>query len=290
MNSIGQLALYMTELGKHNTLKCVRDSGNGFYLDGGELGEILLPMQYVPEEMEPGDSITVFVFTDSEDRIVATTETPLAEVGQFASLEVVSVNGNVGAFLDWGLSKDLLLPFREQDGDSPEAGDNCVVYVMADEQSGRIVATEYFRQHISTEGAQYENGEEVDLLVIDKTPMGYKAIVNNMHVGMLYKSELSEELDYGERIVGYITQVRDDGHIDLRRDRTGYGRVKHLSTQIIQALEANQGSLPFNDKSSPESIRAEFDISKKAFKQVIGFLYKNRKISIEEGGIKLVVD
>lgn len=278
----------MTELGKHNTLKCIRGTSNGFYLDGDELGEILLPMQYVPEDMEPGHTIKVFVFTDSEDRLVATTESPLATVGQFATLEVVSVNENVGIFLDWGLSKDLLLPFREQDGDTPDVGDNCVVYVLLDEKSGRIIATEYYNKYTSTEGAEYENEEEVDLLVIAKTPMGYKAIVNDRHIGMLYKSELSEELDYGERLVGYVTNVREDGNIDLRRDRTGYGRVKHLSEQIFQALKANEGSLPLNDKSSPEAIRAELDISKKAFKQAIGYLYKNRQISIDADGIKLV--
>lgn len=278
----------MTELGKHNTLKCIRETENGFYLDGDELGEILLPKQYVPEGTKKDDAIEVFVFTDSEDRLVATTETPLVSVGQFARLEVVSVTNNVGAFLDWGLTKDLLLPFSEQDGDAPMEGDHCVVYVLIDEKTGRIIATEYYTKHTTTEGAEYENEEEVDLLVIAKTPLGYKAIVNDLHIGLLYDSELSERLDYGERIVGYVTNVREDGHIDLRRDRSGYARVKFLSIQILEALERNKGFLPFNDKSSPEAIRAEFDISKKAFKQVIGHLYKERQILIEGDGIKIV--
>jgi predicted RNA-binding protein (virulence factor B family) len=277
----------MAELGKYNTLKPIKGSPQGIYLDGGDLGEILLPQRYVPKGMGPEDAISVFVFTDSEDRIVATTETPIAVVGEFASLKVVSVHQRVGAFLDWGLSKDLLLPYREQRTD-PEVGDTCVVYIRVDEHSERIVATERLSRFTSKYQAHYEDEEKVDLIVINKTPLGYKAIINDTHLGLLYDTDLSEPLEYGQRIVGYVTQVRPDGLIDLRRDPAGYERVAPLSEQILAALKTNQGSLPFDDNSSPESIRAKFGVSKKAFKQALGALYKKKLIRFEDNGIKLV--
>lgn len=283
----GQLGQQMAELGKHNTLKRIRDSNNGVYLDGGDLGEILLPQRYVPVGMVDEDTISVFVFKDSEDRIVATTETPAAVVGQFAVLKVVSMNPKVGAFLDWGLSKDLLLPYREQKSD-PREGDTCVVYIFVDEDSGRIIASEHVTQFTNNEGAKYAYEEEVDLLVIDQTPLGYKAIINDKHLGLLYHTDLSEPLGYGQWIVGYVSKVRDDGNIDLRRDRAGYGRVEPIGEQILEALKTNKGTLPFNDKSSPESIRAEFDVSKQAFKRAIGLLYKQKLIRLEDNGISLV--
>jgi predicted RNA-binding protein (virulence factor B family) len=277
----------MAELGKQNTLHPIKGSPQGIYLDGGDLGEILLPQRYVPKGMGPDDAISVFVFTDSEDRIVATTETPIAVVGQFASLKVVSVNRNVGAFLDWGLTKDLLLPYREQKT-NPQVGDTCVVYIRVDEYSERIVATERLNRFTSKYPARYSHEEKVDLIITDKTPLGYKAIINDTHVGLLYETDLAEPLEYGQRIVGYVTKVRPDGHIDLRRDRAGYERVAPLSDQIFAALKANQGTLPFDDKSSPEAIRKEFGVSKKAFKQALGSLYKKELIRFEDNGIKSV--
>ena len=283
----GQLRQQMTELGKQNTLKRIRDSPNGTYLDGGDLGEILLPQRYVPNDMDPEDTISVFVFTDSEDRIVATTETPRAVAGQFAALKVINVNQKVGAFLDWGLSKDLLLPYREQTS-HPQEGDICVVYILVDELSGRIIASEHLMEFTNNDQARFGFEEEVDLLVTDQTPLGYKAIINDKHMGLLYQTELSEPLDYGQRIVGYVTKVREDGNIDLRRDRAGYGRVKPIGEQILEALKCHEGTLPFDDKSSPESIRDEFDVSKQAFKRALGLLYKQKQIRFENNGIKLV--
>ncbi|QXD25113.1 GntR family transcriptional regulator [Opitutia bacterium ISCC 51] len=276
----------MVELGKQNSLKPVRDSASGCYLDGGELGEILLPKKFMTEELRQAESISVFVYKDSEDRLVATTETPKAMVGQFATLEVLSANPKVGAFLDWGLSKDLLLPFREHKSD-PMEGDYCVVYILVDELSGRIIASERLTEFVDQEPSAYESEEEVDLLVIDETPLGYKAIINDKHLGLLYHSDLSEPLEYGQWIVGYVSQVREDGKIDLRRDRSGYKRLEPIAEQILEALNANEGVLPFNDKSSPESIRAEFDVSKQAFKRAIGTLYKQKRIRIKEDGIVL---
>jgi len=277
----------MAELGKQSTLTCARVSEIGVYLDGGELGEILLPQRYVPWNMDVGKEILVFVYRDSEDRIIATTETPKAVVGEFAALKVVSVSERAGAFLDWGLSKDLLLPFREQI-DHVEEGETCVVYVMVDELTNRIIATERMKPSVCNQGASYEDDEEVDLLVVAQTPMGYKAVINEKHIGMLYESELSEGLEYGQRLKGYVTHCREDGHIDLRRDRTGYKRIQPLSEQILEQLQAAGGSLPFNDKSSPESIREAFDVSKQAFKQALGALYKQKRIRFEGDGIVLV--
>lgn len=265
----------------------MRDSSNGVYLDGDALGEILLPNSLVPEGLSEGDSIEVFVYNDSEDRLVATTEKPRASVGQFANLKVVSVNEKIGAFLDWGLGKDLLLPYREQSSD-PHVGDRCVVYILVDELSGRIIASENLSEFTNKEPAEYEREEEVDLLIIDETPLGYKAIINDKHLGLLYHTELSETLNYGQWIVGYVTKVREDGNIDLRRDRAGYSRVEPIGEQILEALKASGGRLPFNDKSTPESIRAEFDVSKQAFKRAIGALYKQKRIRIEGDGIVLV--
>ena len=267
-------------------LKPIRESGSGLYLDGGEFGEILLPSKFVAEEMQDEEQISVFVYLDSEDRVVATTETPKAVVGQFATLQVVSVNPKVGAFLDWGLSKDLLLPFREQTSD-PMEGDFCVVYILVDELSGRIIASERLTEFVNHEEPQYGNEEEVDLLVIDETPLGYKAIINDKHLGLLYHSDLSESLEYGQWIVGYVTQVREDGKIDLRRDRAGYGRIEPIGQQILEKLEAHEGFLAFNDKSSPEAIRDSFDVSKQAFKRALGSLYKQKRIRFEGDGIAL---
>ncbi len=277
----------MIELGKRNILIPIRDSVNGWYLDGGEHGEILLPAKYATEAVRCGEGISVFVYKDSEDRMVATTETPKAMVGQFATLEVLSVNPKVGAFLDWGLSKDLLLPYREQQSD-PMEGDYCVVYILVDELSGRIIASERLTEFVSQEVPEYESEEEVDLLVIDETPLGYKAIINDKHLGLLYHNDLSEPLEYGQWIVGYISQVREDGKIDLSRDRRGHKRIEPIGQDILEALRANDGSLPFNDKSSPESIRETFDVSKQAFKRAIGVLYKQKRIWIEDDGIALV--
>lgn len=275
----------MVELGKCNKLEVLRYAGPGMCLDGGESGEILLPDKFVTEEVREQKTVEVFVYKDSEDRTVATTETPKAEVGQFAVLKVVSANPKIGAFLDWGLSKDLLLPFREQTSD-PMEGDHCVVYILVDELSGRIIASERLTEFLNHEEPEYEPEEEVDLLVIDETPLGYKAIINDTHLGLLYHTELSEPLEYGQWIVGYVTQVREDGKIDLRRDRAGYKRLEPIAELILEALNANGGTLPFNDKSSPESIRAEFDVSKQAFKRALGILYKNKRIEFEDDGIR----
>lgn len=277
----------MAELGKRNALRVLRDTPPGVYLDGEQLGEILLPRRYVPDGLAPGQTIDVFLYLDSEDRLVATTETPYAYVGEFACLECVGFNPKVGCFLDWGLSKDLLLPLREQDA-PVYPGDRVVVYVHVDERSGRIAASARLSRHLDLVPPDYHDDQSVHLLIWGETPLGYKAIVDHTHSGLLYRAEISTPLQTGQELTGYVRKVRPDGKIDLRVDREGYRRVAPLADRILDELRANNGRLNLNDSSSPEAIRAAFDTSKKAFKQALGALYRERKIRLIEGGVELV--
>ncbi|MDF2375392.1 MAG: S1-like domain-containing RNA-binding protein [Verrucomicrobiales bacterium] len=277
----------MAQLGKTNTLLIVRDSDFGFYLDGGELGEILLPNAEVPQGVEQGDELEVFVSRDSEDRIVATVQKPVVEVGQFAALEVTAVNSNIGAFLDWGLSKDLLLPFREQPF-HVRVGQLAVVYVMIDEVSNRIVATLKTNRFLDKTRADYQVGEPVSFIIQERTPLGYMAIVNQAHRGLLHESRISRPLKIGETFDGYIAAMKEQGKIDLSLEPVGYGRVTDLSGQIMEKLGQNGGHLKVSDKSSPEEIRRMFQTSKKAFKQALGALYRKRLIEMKDGGISLL--
>jgi len=277
----------MAIIGKRNLLSIVRAAPPGLYLDGGELGEILLPGRYIPADLKGKDKLDVFVYRDSEDRLVATTETPLAMVGEFAWLKVISVNRNIGAFLDWGLAKDLLLPFREQD--SPlRAGDWAVVHVCLDEKTNRILATTRLNRHLSRDTPAYRNGQPVNILITGRSPLGYNAIVENAHRGLLYHDNLATPLATGQKLKVFVRAVRPDGKIDLRLDASGYKRVAALTDQIAQALEQNGGRLMFDDDSSPEAIRQKFGVSKKAFKQALGKLYKSRRICFLNPGIQLL--
>lgn len=277
----------MARLGKTNTLPIVRDSDFGFYLDGGELGDILLPNAEVPQGVEQGDEVEVFVSRDSEDRIVATVQKPFVEVGQFAALEVMSINSNIGAFLDWGLSKDLLLPFREQPF-RVRVGQLALVYVMVDEVSNRIVATLRTNRFLDKTRANYQTGEAVTFIIQERTPLGYMAIVNQEHRGLLHESRINRPLKIGETFDGYIAEMKEEGKIDLSLEQVGYGRVTGLSSQILEKLKENDGRLNVSDKSSPEEIRRLFQTSKKAFKQALGALYRKRLIEMKEGSIYLV--
>src|SRR5665213_1520747 len=277
----------MAILGKRNTLAIVRASSPGLYLDGGDLGEILLPGRYIPANLKPKDKLDVFIYRDSEDRLVATTETPLAMVGEFAYLKVISVNQNVGAFLDWGLAKDLLLPFREQEFPI-RAGDWVVVHVCLDEKTNRILATTRLNRHLSRDTPAYRDGQPVNLFIISKTPLGYNAIVENAHRGLLYHDNLATALAIGQKLKGFVRTVRPNGKIDLRLDASGYKRVAVLTDQIVTALEQNGGQLAFDDDSSPEEIRRKFGVSKGAFKQALGKLYKARRICFQNPGIQLL--
>jgi predicted RNA-binding protein (virulence factor B family) len=260
----------MAIIGKRNTLSIVRASAPGLYLDGGDLGEILLPGRYIPADLKPKDKLDVFVYRDSEDRLVATTETPLAMVGEFAYLKVISVNQNVGAFLDWGLAKDLLLPFREQHF-PVRTGDRVVVYVCLDVKTARILATTRLNRHLNRETPDYRNGQPV-----------------NAHRGLLYHDNLAAPLATGQKLKGFVRTVRPGGQIGLSLDASGYKRVAALTDQIVQALECNGGHLAFDDDSSPEAIRQTFGVSKKAFKQALGKLYKGRRIRFQSPGIRFL--
>ena len=278
----------MADIGKYNQLEIIEQSDHGLYLDGGDHGNILIPHAYVTSEMFIGQTIKVFVYLDSEDRLVATTETPFAEVGEFAYLEVVGHKPNIGYFLDWGLGKNLLLPYREKGSIELQIGDGVVVAIYLDERSQRIAASARLHRFENSEKPDYEPNQAVNVIIYGESPLGYKAIVDAKHRGLLYYSETSDKLEEGDRFTGYIKKVRSGGRIDLRRDPAGYSRVEGLAGTILEELEGAGGELPFNDKSSPEDIRATFNTSKKAFKQALVSLYKQRRITFTDTGIESV--
>ncbi len=280
----------MATLGKRNLLSIVRESAPGLYLDGGALGEILLPGRYIPADLKPKDKLDVFVYRDSEDRLVATTEIPHATVGEFACLEVVNINDRVGAFLDWGLSKDLLLPFREQQK-PVRVGQRIVIFVYLDSidpKTERIVATTRLNRHLSQSQPLYRDNQSVELLITGDAPLGYWAIVENSHSGLLYRNNITTPLQVGQRLQGFVRTIHPNGKIDLSLDAAGYKRVAKLTDQIVQALESNGGQLAFDDDSSPAAIREKFSVSKKAFKQALGKLYRTRRICFQNPGIQLL--
>ena len=276
----------MASIGHRNALQVIREATPGFYLDGENLGEILLPGRYIPENTGPGDYVLVFIHRDSEDRLVATTEIPNARVGEFAYLKVVSANPQIGAFLDWGLAKDLLLPIREQSR-RVEVGEWVIVYVFLDEQSGRIVATMRVEAHLDLTAPSYVEEQPVNLLIAGETSLGYKAIVENAHWGLIFRSDIGSALTLGEALTGYVRAVRPDGKIDLSLTLPGYGKVRSLTEEILEGLKKNNGRMNINDASSPEEIRRQFATSKKAFKQALGALYRKRAIRLTKEGIEL---
>lgn len=276
----------MALLGKLNLLRVVRSAPPGFYLDGGALGEILLPGGLIPAGAKVGGEVEVFLYRDSEDRLVATPQKPLAQVGEFAALRVVSVNPRIGVFLDWGLDKDLLLPLREQTGPL-RSGERVVVHVMIDERSQRIVASARLNRHLNLTPPAYAEGQAVRVIVTGETPLGYNVVVENAHRALLYKSDLGQALGLGATFQGYVRLVREDGKIDVALDRAGHQRISSYTDVILEKLQAAGGRLPLHDGSSPEEIRAALGMSKKAFKQAIGSLFKARKIVIEQHGIRL---
>jgi hypothetical protein len=277
----------VAKIGIINSLRIVEPSEHGLYLDGGPLGNILLPNQYVQADMELGNTIDVFIYNDSEDRLVATTETPFAQVGEFAYLEVVSINPKAGAFLDWGLQKDLLLPYREQGDLHLEAGDGVIVALYLDTYTNRIAASTRLHKYIPEDVPDYQPNDPVHVLIYGDSPLGYKAIIDKHYRGLLYHEETSDILEPGDQFTGYIKKVHNSGKIDLRRDPSGYDRVETIAEQVLRLLKAEGGKLPYNDKSTPEVIREKFNTSKKAFKQATGALYKQRLIEFTKFGIKL---
>jgi len=276
----------MVEIGKINTLEVVRETDNGLYLDGRELGEILMPRKFITEEVRNKGWADVFVYTDSEDRLVATTESPFAKVGEFAFLKVMETS-RFGAFLDWGLPKDLLVPFREQKADMVD-GRSYIVYLFVDLVTNRIAASAKIDKYLDNTPPEYEPGDEVELLITEETDLGYKAIVNNEHWGMLYKNQVFQTLEKGQKVTGYINKVRDDDKIDLLLEKPGYEKVDAVSQKILDELKQNRGFMAVTDKTSPEMIQLMFGTSKKNFKKAIGNLYKKRMITFDLDGIRLV--
>jgi predicted RNA-binding protein (virulence factor B family) len=276
----------MAQLGKRNLLTVVRSATPGLYLDGGALGEVLLPGKYIPTGATVGGKVDVFVYRDSEDRLVATTEKPLAMVGDLALLRVAGVNPRVGVFLEWGLEKDLLLPMREMDGPL-NPGDKVVVRVMLDERTNRLIATARFNRFLDRRPPHYHEGESVRLLVASKSPLGFNLVVNNAHRGLIYHTEITAPLKIGDVVQGYVKAIRPDGKLDLALGVAGHRRIGPMSDQVLAILTEKGGRLPYGDNSIPEEIRDVFGMSKKAFKQAIGALFKERKIVIEPDGIRL---
>ncbi len=275
----------MISIGKINKLNVVKQQGANVYLDDGRSGKVLLADKKLPANCQLGDSLDVFVYVDSEGHLAGTTKTPLAQVGDIAWLKVVSLN-YVGAFLDWGLPKDLLVPFSEQYHEM-EVGRSYLVKVFLDEQN-RIAATTKIDRLLSDESADFAAGQKVSLIIADKSDLGVKAIINNSHWGILYENELFQPVRKGQKLDGYIKRVREDHKIDLSLHQPGYGKVVSLTDNIIAKLKANNGVLMLSDKSPPEAIYGAFGVSKKVFKQAIGALYKQQLITIDKSGIKLV--
>lgn len=273
------------KLGKYNQLEVVKEVDFGVYLNGDEDGEILLPKRYVLEGTKPGDVLNVFIYLDMEERLVATTLQPYVQVGEFACLEVAWVN-QFGAFLNWGLMKDLFVPFREQKM-KMQKGKRYVVYVHLDEESYRIVASAKVEHFLSTEKPDYQPGQEVEVLVWQRTELGYKVIVENKFSGMLYHNEIFQPLEVGMRLTAFIKQVRPDGKIDLVLQKAGARKVDDFSEVLWQYIKDNDGFTPLNDKTDAEVIYHTFGVSKKTFKKAVGDLYKKRRIVLEEDGIHL---
>lgn len=285
----------MIQLGEYNTLEVLRFKSNGCYLGPIESEEevnpkedgILLPGKYIPEGLAVGDHIKVFVSNDSEDRWVATTETPLVTLNEFALLEVKSVT-KYGAFMEWGLPKDLFIPFAEQ-GKKLEVGDLAVIFMYIDNETERLVGTAKINNVVDNEDLIVEEQQEVDLIVYQETELGYKAIINDENVGLIYKSDLIDQLAVGDRIKGYVKKIREDKKIDLATQIQGVGIIEPSAQYILDQLKSVEGHyLEFNDKSDPNEIRFYFKMSKKTFKKAIGSLYKQRLIRITDTGIQMI--
>ncbi len=275
-------------LGKYNRLTVLRKVDFGVYLDGEDDGDILLPARYVPADCKTGDVLDVFVYLDNEERLIATTERPYAQVGEFACLEVAWTN-RYGAFLNWGLMKDLFVPFSEQK-ERMEKGRRYVVYIYVDDTSYRIVASAYISRFLSDGVSGYEPNDEVDILVWQRTNLGFKVIIDNRFGGLLYHNEIFQPVEVGMSLKAYVKQVREDGKIDLMLQKQGMGKVKEFSDVLLQYLEDHNGFIPMTDKTDPETIYRIFSVSKKTFKKGVGDLYKKRLIVLEDSGIRLTLE
>ncbi|MEL7438881.1 MAG: S1-like domain-containing RNA-binding protein [Pseudomonadota bacterium] len=276
----------MIKIGQINSLEVIKTADFGVFLDGEDYGSVLLPNKYVPEGTELGAHLDVFLYFDSESQLAATIDKPIAQVGEWGLMKIEGIN-KTGAFVNWGIKeKDLLIPFSEQ-RERFTAGQNILVYVYTDKASGRIVGTTKFNKWLDKTPANYEVNEQVDLIIAERSQLGYKAIVNGEHWGMIFPSDVFGKLFIGKKLKGYIKQVREDGKIDLALQKVGVAKMDDLSSKVIELLEKKGGFLPLNDKSSPEAIFETFRTSKGTYKKTIGGLYKAGKIVIEKDGIRL---
>lgn len=276
------------KLGDYNLMKVVKKVDFGMYLDGGDEGEVLLPLRYVPEGCKVGDELNVFIYLDNEERLVATTLTPLAKVGDFAFLSVAWVN-EYGAFLNWGLMKDLFCPFREQKM-KMETGKGYIVHVHLDSESYRIVASAKIERYFSNEQPEYRQGDEVSLLVWQKTDLGFKVIIDNKYPGLVYKDQIFKDIHTGDRMKGYIGTIRPDGKIDVTLQPTGRKMTTEFSEVLLQYMKEHDGVCRLTDKSPAEDIYKTFQVSKKNYKKAVGDLYKRRLISLFDDCIALTQD
>jgi predicted RNA-binding protein (virulence factor B family) len=260
----------------------------GVYLEGGREGDILMPQKYVPEGVKPGDEIDCFVYLDQEERLVATTEKPLAKVGDFAWLKCSWVN-EYGAFLDWGITKNLFCPFREQKK-RMEVGNSYIVHIHVDEESYRLMASAKVEHYLSHDTPSYKTNDEVDLLIWQKTDLGFKVIVDNKFGGLVYQDQIFQYIHSGDRLKGYVAQVRADGKLDITLQPTGRRETEDFAQTLLQWLKDNGGECPLGDKSDAEDIKRMFQVSKKTFKRAVGALYKQHLIVLEGNGFRLTTE
>ncbi len=276
----------MVEVGKYNTLKIVKSVDFGLYLDGAEDGEILLPKRFVPKGAKEGDELEVFIYHDSENRLIATTQKAKAQVGEIAMLTAVSTNKQ-GAFLDWGLMKDVFLPLSQQESRIFEGGEYLVMLYL-DERTGRVTATERLNKFLSNDELTVKELDPVDLVVWRNSDIGYNVIINNKHTGLLHYNDVFKQLEVGDKEKGFIKTIREDGKIDVALGERGYKRVESETDVVLRLLKENDGYLPYHDKSNPDEIYDFFGMSKKTFKMITGALYKQRKIKFTQTGIQLI--
>ncbi|OQP64127.1 RNA-binding protein [Niastella vici] len=277
------MAISSIKVGEYNTLQVARAFDFGLYLGEGK-DVVLLPKRFVPPGVEPGDTLKVFVYHDSENRLIATTQQPFGIVGDIVKLRVVSVT-KLGAFMDWGLMKDLFVPKSKQ-LEGMRVGGDYIVKIYLDEQTGRVAASEKIEPFLSNERLTVKELDPVDLLVYRRTDIGYVVIINNRHTGVLHFNDIFQEIQVGDSLKGYIKNIREDNKIDVAVGKVGYQRVEDEAGKVMRLLHENNGYLPYNDKSSPEEIYSFFGMSKKTFKMTTGNLYKNRKIIFTQTGIK----
>jgi uncharacterized protein len=275
----------MIKVGDYNELKVLRTVDFGVYLDDGAEG-ILLPKRFMPEGLSVGDDIKVFIYHDSEGRLLATTQEPYGKVGEIVKLKAVTVT-NQGAFLDWGLMKDIFVPKSKQQTGMREGADY-LVKIYIDEQTGRVAATEKIEPFLSNENLTVKEMDEVDLVVYRRTDIGYVVIINNEHTGVLHFNEIYRNIGVGDKMKGFVKTIREENKIDVVVGKPGYQRVEGEAEKILRLLQENNGYLPYHDKSDPEEIYDFFGMSKKAFKMATGNLYKQKKIEFAKTGIKLL--